>query len=162
MKRERNNPFISQSEFTRFKITKSLTGFTLMELVVVVIIIGVMAGLAIPRYNRMAERFQSGEARENLTAILGAQNRYSLENNGNFKAGSGAGNDLAAGDLDLTINASTNFNTPKIFDDVDQVASILSKTATVYTLSINSSGKITCAAAGTICTEIGCSGGNCN
>ena len=118
------------------------SGFTLMELIVVIIIIGVLASLAIPHYNQMAERFQANEAVQNLIALLAAQNRYNLEN-GSYKAGSGAGNELAAGDLDITINASQYFNTPKIFNAAD-VASITSKAGSAHTLSISTAGNITC------------------
>lgn len=54
-------------------------GFTLMELVVVVVIVGILAGIALPRYNRVVERSRTTEAMSTLGSILNGQKRYALE-----------------------------------------------------------------------------------
>ena len=57
-------------------------GFTLTEILVVVIIIAVLAALAIPRYIKSVETGRAKEARVNLNLILTAQKLYSLDHSG--------------------------------------------------------------------------------
>ncbi|MDO8749092.1 MAG: type IV pilin-like G/H family protein [Candidatus Omnitrophota bacterium] len=59
------------------------SGFNIIELVVVVVIIGILSALAIPQYTKTVERSRQSEALTNLAAIRGAQTRYYLEN-GNY------------------------------------------------------------------------------
>ena len=69
-------------------------GFTLLELLVVVIIIAILAAIALPQYLRTAERARSAEALQVLAAIRAAQHRYRVEN-GAYAA--------ALGDLDIDV-----------------------------------------------------------
>jgi len=55
-------------------ITKS--GFTLVELAVVIVIIGVLAAFAVPRFRASVERSKAAEAFNYLSAIQAAQERY--------------------------------------------------------------------------------------
>ncbi len=51
-------------------------GFTLVELAVVVVIIGVLAAFGVPRFLKSVERSKASEAFAFLSSIQGAQERY--------------------------------------------------------------------------------------
>lgn len=57
------------------KVTKR-TGFTLVELMIVVAIIGILAGIAIPRYMNFLQRSKEGATKGNLGALRSAINIY--------------------------------------------------------------------------------------
>ena len=51
-------------------------GFTLVELAVVIVIIGVLAAFGVPRFREAVERSKAGEAFSYLAAVRSAQERY--------------------------------------------------------------------------------------
>jgi prepilin-type N-terminal cleavage/methylation domain-containing protein len=51
-------------------------GFTLVELAVVIVIIGVLAAFGVPRFLQSVERTKASEAFAFLSAVRGAQERY--------------------------------------------------------------------------------------
>lgn len=51
-------------------------GFTLVELIVVVIIIGVLATLAIPQYNKAVEKSKAAKAKYVISLIIQAEGQY--------------------------------------------------------------------------------------
>ena len=61
----------------------SLMGFTLIELMVVVLIIGILASIALPSYGKVIEKSRTVEAISRLNAIYKAQIRYLLLESGN-------------------------------------------------------------------------------
>ena len=54
-------------------------GFTLLELLIVVIVIGILAGVAIPQYLKVVERGKVAKAKNNLALIAQAEKMYRTE-----------------------------------------------------------------------------------
>lgn len=54
-------------------------GFTLLELVIVIIVLGILASFAIPQFIRAAEKARAGEALSLAPTIAAAQVRYAAE-----------------------------------------------------------------------------------
>src|SRR5512145_2117032 len=70
----------SRKEETMLKL-RSKKGFTLIELMIVVAIIGILAAIAIPNFMRFQARSRTTEARTNLGAIYTAQISFFGEGN---------------------------------------------------------------------------------
>jgi type IV pilus assembly protein PilA len=69
------------------RTTKSRKGFTLVELAVVIVIIGVLAAFGVPQFLKSVERSKAAEAFNYLSAMRSAQERY-LAKNGIYWGGS--------------------------------------------------------------------------
>lgn len=80
-------------------------GFTLLELLIVVIIVGILATLAIPNFIRAAERAKWAEAKSVLGAMRGAQVRYMAQHDVYVDDASYPYDDI---DVDITV--------PRYFD----------------------------------------------
>ena len=138
-------------------------GFTLMELIIVVIIIAILAAIGIPQFFKVAERARASEAISFLGAVKNAQMRYAAEH--------GATTDDPA-DLDVNIPGGVlkffQNDTLSVVDDpltnpADEIADIeripdfQNAGFGDYTLAIDSAGLITCTPAGDhdVCLVLG-------
>lgn len=64
-------------------MTNSKSGFSLMELMIAVIIVGILASLALPRFGKSMEKARVREAQTALSAIYSSEKIYRLDQ-GNF------------------------------------------------------------------------------
>jgi prepilin-type N-terminal cleavage/methylation domain-containing protein len=126
---------------TRLENTK---GWTLLEISIVVIIIGVMASYAWPKLNNVIERSRTGEAEQALIALYASQKRYQLET-GNYTS--------TINSLDVSLPGLTNFNTPTV--NAGPTLASVQRSNNAYTLHINTAGSISCTPAGSTCNQIG-------
>ena len=60
------------------------TGFTLIELMIVIAIIGIIAAIAIPSYSGYVATARMAEAKNNISALKLAEEEFFLENNKYF------------------------------------------------------------------------------
>ncbi len=63
----------------RQNIEYKLKGFTLIELVTVLVVIGVLAGLALPQFSVTRERALDKDAKSNVSLIQAAEKIYRME-----------------------------------------------------------------------------------
>ncbi|MFN7904944.1 MAG: type IV pilin protein [Pseudobdellovibrionaceae bacterium] len=64
------------------RVIKNNSGFSLVELMVVVAIIGILATVAIPSVNKYMLKARQAEAKTNLAAIYSANKAFAVEYNG--------------------------------------------------------------------------------
>ena len=141
------NKFIQNGGIKMKSIKKSLIslngnkGFTLIELLIVIIILAVLAGLAIPMYTAQVERSRAAEAIQSLDAWRGSALRYFSAN--------GAYTGMAIDNMDYNPNTAVGGQTI-IFAYTVPAADVAANTFTLTatragqgTVTINQLGNVT-------------------
>lgn len=140
--------------YIRCKV-QDTSGFTLIELMVVLIVVGILAAMALPRYSASLERSRQSEAISILGSMRGAQLRFAAENSGAYTT--------TLSDLDIELPDNDGLGTPgdgKFFNytainsggNIARAArNDIQRTAGSpgYQLQININGTISCVSSGT-------------
>ena len=133
------------------KTERNSQGFTLMEIMVVIIIIGVLASLAIPRFLIALEKTTKvADAVNILQVLFAAQKRYAIYDLDHLYTS-------AMNKLDIQIETPQGFLDPSLStSDPPGLAQIMRNKPSPYnyTLYIHTDGSITCGGS-SICTQLG-------
>ncbi len=141
---------------TRFQI-RLAQAFTLLEIIIVVVIIGVLAAMAFPSYQIQMLKVRNQEAVRILTVLWEAQKDYSRDNNGYT---------TNMADLAIDIPAPRNFQPAVLVNNPtttvscggpgqNYLVSIQDNTAN-YTLYALTDGRIVCTPCpGSVCQKMG-------
>lgn len=129
-------------------------GFTLLELLIVVIIIGILAGLAVPQFFRVAEKARSAEGVSVIGALRQAQLRY-------YSLHAVFTNAIA--ELDVDIPAALKYFTPAALVPAaagDPIAQATRNAfeytgAAAYVVDIDADGNIACTGDAVMCAKLG-------
>ena len=88
-------------------------GFSLVELVIVVVILGIIAAIAIPRVSSSSKTAGDSALRANLPTLRNAIDWYYAEHNNTFPGDVAAGGAFGAADSeDALVNQLTKFTSP--------------------------------------------------
>ena len=79
-------------------------GFSIIELLVVVIVVAVLAAIAFPKYNKAVEETHKREAKTALNLIRSAEMAYKIDNNEYYAFGSLADNNAVADEARSILN----------------------------------------------------------
>jgi prepilin-type N-terminal cleavage/methylation domain-containing protein len=125
-------------------------GFTLIELMIVVVIIGILAALAIPRFMTATTKSKQSEAKGILKQIYTMERTYRQENNAYWGAGTSANagsNAFATIGVEIPATAIYTYNIVAADATTLQVTATcgtLDDDATVDTWQITNTGALTC------------------
>ncbi len=140
-----------------FHFKKLNPAFTLIEIIVVIVIVGVMSAIALPKMGAAIERFRAKEGEQVLIALYGAEQRYAVDKFNKTCSDSSCQfwtPNLTLLDVDNT-RTPPNFNSPSWVGGSSPIRiDRMNGAALLYTLTINYTGSITCSNNATLCAKM--------
>ena len=93
-------------------------GFTLVEILIVVVILGILAAIVIPQFTDASEKAQESSAVSQLQTLRSQLELYQVEHTGDYPADDGAGAFVSSADFwaDLTDATEADGTTPEAGD----------------------------------------------
>ena len=116
------------------KYERRNTGFTLIELITVIIIIGIMLGVALPKYMKMAEKTKASNAKRVLDILRKAEEAWYAENTAYVAVTDGGTTITSPASTDSDYNFLEEIPKAKIENDSDWDFSV-TKTTTSFVAS---------------------------
>jgi len=113
-----------------------IKGFTLMELMVVVIIIGIIAAFAIPNYSKSVQKAHERDMLTQLTSIHASNLLYRSYDGKYWDTGGTLQNDLAVINSTLSINIIANGGTTYTYNSADGSSYTATASWDAYTLKV--------------------------
>jgi type IV pilus assembly protein PilA len=131
------------------------SGFTLVELLVVMLILGILAAIAVPSFFSQRDKARDADSKAAVRTAETAMETYATENDGSYAGAAVDGSDLVAIEETLSGENITVASTA----DTYSVSVTNPDTTTVFTISRAANGQTTLS-----CTEnqsgAGCNGGS--
>jgi type IV pilus assembly protein PilA len=118
--------------------SSSESGFTLVELLVVMLILGILAAIAIPTFFNQRDKARDSAAKENVRTAQTAMETFAIDHQGKYTGA--AATDLSA--IEPTINASKLTLTPAPTDNT-YTLSYASDTGTSFSIAKAATGATT-------------------
>jgi type IV pilus assembly protein PilA len=130
----------------RQRMAKEESGFTLVELLVVMLILALLAAIAIPSFFNQRDKARDADAKESVRTAQTAIETYAIDNNGEYTGADTAKLVL----IEQTLNDAPN---PVVVSGTDKktyTLAVTSKTDNVFTITRAADGRTTlsCATAG--------------
>ena len=111
-------------------------GFTLVELLVVMLILGILAAIAIPSFFNQRDKARDADAKSAVRTAQTAIETYATDNGGSYVGADAA--DLRA--IEETLNPPTNLSPAPVVAADTYTVSVTSDTGNVFNISRNAAG----------------------
>lgn len=130
----------------RQRMAREESGFTLVELLVVMLILGLLAAIAIPAFFNQRDKARDASAKEAVRTAETAMETYATDNGGAYTGATVA----ALRNIEQTLN-DANLTTVNPTGPKSYVVGVTSSTGTEFTITRASNGTVTfdCSAHGT-------------
>jgi type IV pilus assembly protein PilA len=120
--------------------SQSESGFTLVELLVVMLILGILAAIAIPAFFNQRQKAQDSDAKASVRTAQTAMETYATDNNGDYTGAVEA--DLIA--IEETLNDAPNpVDVVGAPSDETYTVAVESDSGTTFSLTRTNTGDIT-------------------